>query len=1750
MVDFPSVPVDYTPTFVDEGGAEGSIAAEPTAPLASVPVDFNPFEGEEPEEPTEQKSVRSVPVDYDPFDKSRLNPTTSNEQEGPSTLDVATGGAYKGFVEAVQNLSQVVEQTKAKLEGRPFFTTEKAGEPVQTPADEYLEKPFSQGWSDSKWYVAQMAHMMGGLPTLMAGGAVGGLAGPAGGVAGMAGTGAVTNLIPNYQRARERGLDEDDAILETAKLFAAEFATLGIMGGAALRGFTTKVAKEVADGTVAQVIAHPIREALVQLGIIQPTIQTAGTIASARIRGQDASPDEVLTSYVTGVVGGLPFMVHPTSAALAARGLPPTPLPRQERILAPEPRIVQDFELGAPGAIIDVAPPVRLQDAIARGPTSAKPTEWADALLRERVEAPDFEIPRFLENAKGEVTKSDLLTYAEERSISVEESPRADFEGGRLSLIKEDGVPLSVADFTGRIDRDGRNTMLVENLSVPDSVGAARLLRFAADRGYERVAWIDDALGKPFDQAAAPWATEKGLTSFGLEPATGKPNLVRYVDVNPAQRTDLRGRRTLVDLTLQNPTTPPHPQEMPGLREAGRQNIKIFNRLAQRMGIAIPQWGFDYKPFMSRNGEYYPARMVIGINLARFKTAEHMFSTFAHEFGHHVMFAHFNKLSNAEKAQVIEAHARWRLGLYEKARRTGNFDPTHHQVMEERRSAPMFFYEQPYSDTRMSHLSPKQQEYWMGFDEWFAEQTARWATTSDKPLSTVDRFFSALGKALRAVVETARKQFGLPFEPTKEMKGYLDDLVKGTEIGPDQVEQMQIASLKQAIDDFDRVGAPQTPAVPVTASTANGRAILGGAGVEGREMAAHADRWRKWWDWGLNLIQISKLNPHIQPLQLYTELQKLQHLDGNNVRVQARDVLKPWQNLSRTENERLGRFIDDYMNGRFMDPAEIKKSGLRRPTPHEFSQLVLTHKLGPREVEVFHSVTKSFDNSLDLLADVLRRDAMRIPDTLKQAQALQGIDDWVIALRKKPYMPAFRFGDYTVTVYNAAGQVEHFETVETLRRQRQVQQVLEQAFPDGRVQSGFLKKDVRPLLGMPSALLDAMAQKLNLSTAQRDALKELQFEYSPAQSFRHHFQKKDLTPGYSQDWMRAYANYMYHFSNHYARTKYVDPMRDMVKQMWDLRQTRADATKLDQIRNFMSGHLDAMTVNAPKADWAALRGLMFHWYLGFSPAAAMVNLTQTPLVTMPFLGAKFGDGAAIAALSRATKNKQTYYKRATLTGMSASDPGIRALQEAIREGVIAENQAHALAGLSEGRNLLKAFGSKGEQMWHHFSEWSAFFFQTAEEFNRRVTFEAAWELGMNAPNARYVREMTQQHSLQFQRLLQKGWTPKEAAAFTVAKDAVESTQYVYAPFARPKMFQGKLGSLFMFKSFLQNTLFVMGSNPQVGGRALLMLGMMAGVAGLPFAEDIKSIIKGIGAYAFGKDWDIEDEARKAILDFAGGKIKPDLLLHGLGHYSFGIPQVVDMAGQLLGLPVPPVPNIDLSRSIGMGRVSPIDIGRLITPSKDVAASTMKELQRASGAMFGLGFSMYNFLTANPLSEPEWKKWEGILPRVMGNASTALRWGIQGEERNKLGNPVLRFDPGDGAQAGEIIAKGLGFNPTRVSEKWDNIAAKAEAVAFWDIQRELLMRQFGTAVKRQDMEGREKVRQRILEFNRSVPQGLEGKKITGDQLKQSVQTRIQTQKKQELGFPTNKRNYGIYKEIDRLYPGGSAPPGLIDAKRVR
>lgn len=301
--------------------------------------------------------------------------------------------------------------------------------------------------------------------------------------------------------------------------------------------------------------------------------------------------------------------------------------------------------------------------------------------------------------------------------------------------------------------------------------------------------------------------------------------------------------------------------------------------------------------------------------------------------------------------------------------------------------------------------------------------------------------------------------------------------------------------------------------------------------------------------------------------------------------------------------------------------------------------------------------------------------------------------------------------------------------------------------------------------------------------------------------------------------------------------------------------------------------------------------------------------------------------------------------------------------------------------------------------------------------------------------------------------------------------------------------------------------------------------------GVPGAEDLKGILKAIAWQFFGKDFDLEDEARKLGKELLDA---PDLMAHGMARQGYGLP----LLAQALGIPFP---TLDRSRAFSLGNIMPIDFGALFGPTKEQSRAMVDTAQRASGAAFGMTFNIYKAVSdiSSGALGTGWgdyfKASERALPRFVANLSKMYRAFSEGRERTRTGATVIRYDVSDPTQMMEALALGAGYQPLRLSATWDRIIAEREATTVFSLRREGLMRQLWHSRENADDASYQRVLGAIRTFNRDLPDEARGFAISAENIKQSFQTRARAKVAAESGVPRARREVPLVRKIRELHP---------------
>ncbi|PAM73126.1 PLxRFG domain-containing protein [Stenotrophomonas maltophilia] len=601
----------------------------------------------------------------------------------------------------------------------------------------------------------------------------------------------------------------------------------------------------------------------------------------------------------------------------------------------------------------------------------------------------------------------------------------------------------------------------------------------------------------------------------------------------------------------------------------------------------------------------------------------------------------------------------------------------------------------------------------------------------------------------------------------------------------------------------------------------------------------------------------------------------------------------------------------------------------------------------------------------------------------------------------------------------------------------------------------------------------------HVSDAIQDQIYQLYLQTMPELSMRKHQIHRKSVPGFDPDAVRAFAYNMQHGSHQLARLRYAHKLQGVLTDLQDA-QKKIQATPSVDTRKIVAG--DAILEELGKRhDWimnptdSALTNLIssfgFTYYLGATPAAALVNVTQTALVSYPYLAARHGGIKAMNYLLAASRDavRTVGNIQKTLT-----DPDeLRAYQALEVAGAIEKTQAHNLAGIAEG-------GMMGyNPAWSKAMEIIGWGFHKTEVMNREATGMAAYRLARA-----------------------DGKSFDEAVKF--ARDAIFDTHFDYSNANRARFMQsGTAKVLLMFRQYSLNMTWALGRmvwNAGFGGdpevRRLArrnltgLLGMSAlfsGAMGLPMMGMIMGALNGIQA-TFGDDdepWDAETELR-AFLTGMLGQGGADLLLHG---------------------PADKLTGANVSGRVGLDSLWIRDADREL----DGRGMFNNLLEQAAGPMGGV---LKNVLVGKQQVDEGhiMRGVETMLPKGLKDMIKAGRYATQGVNTLR-GDPIV-----EDLSPWEILLQANGFAPEKVSRQYETTRALKNYEQHILDRRKSLVNAFAMALRNGDASDRASVLSKIGAFNKANPELA----ITSSGLQQSIKNRARYSARAEAGIILNPK----------------------------
>lgn len=813
--------------------------------------------------------------------------------------------------------------------------------------------------------------------------------------------------------------------------------------------------------------------------------------------------------------------------------------------------------------------------------------------------------------------------------------------------------------------------------------------------------------------------------------------------------------------------------------------------------------------------------------------------------------------------------------------------------------------------------------------------------------------------------------------------------------------------------------------------------------------------------------------PH---LAFYNDLVQRMDADKNDAGAEADSIATAWGKLP--DERALAELMHDATLAR-IDPAKEHDPEDDRGT---FDDLRFRwNQLSPEAQKIYRRARDTYSNHF---ADVKKAIAERVERSQmssdRRRMLLEKMDsDFFEPLEKGPYFPLARFGKYVVIVRDGSGAAVSVSRAETLHEAQNLRARLAADFPASRgYKVGKVLKDREFNMrqdGPGKGFMDDLYSLLEESEASddlQDAVGQLYLQALPDLSWAKHGIHRKGTPGFSQDARRAFAQHVFHGARYLAKLRYADRLQEQLSDMQEYVTKQAenesfDSVKAQQVVDEMVKRHDMLMNPNTNPLSTALTSIGFVFHLGLSPASAMVNLLQTPMVALPIMGARWGFTKASAALLKASQEAAANRNdlRKVLKGAEAD-----AFDEAVRTGVIDVTMAHDLAGIAEGED------SKVTWKLRPVMRWASFLFHHAERFNRQATFIAAFRLAKEAGAS-------------------------NGAAYEQAVDATYKGHFDYSASNRPRAMAGNWAKvLLLFKQFGQNMVYTLARQAHLamkGGTAaeraearkalgglLVSHAAGAGILGLPLVSTILAAASWLGSDD-DEPWDAEAALRNTLAD-AFGPTAADVMARGLSRLT-----PWDVSGRI-GLNQMILPDLreglegrDLWESIAVSALGPV---------AGIAGGLLDGLQKMGQGDYQRGL-------------------EAMLPAALRGPVKALRYGSEGAV-DRTGITIL-----DEVDVAGVAGQALGFAPSDVRRATEGRSAIYQADRALVERRSTLMAVYAKAAMAGDKEGMQEAREAISRFNEKNP----GRRITPQNLRQSLAARRRRIAESEQGIylPDNR-----------------------------
>jgi hypothetical protein len=543
-------------------------------------------------------------------------------------------------------------------------------------------------------------------------------------------------------------------------------------------------------------------------------------------------------------------------------------------------------------------------------------------------------------------------------------------------------------------------------------------------------------------------------------------------------------------------------------------------------------------------------------------------------------------------------------------------------------------------------------------------------------------------------------------------------------------------------------------------------------------------------------------------------------------------------------------------------------------------------------------------------------------------------------------------------------------------------------------------------------------------------------------------------------------------------------------------------------------------MNPTSAAWSTkMTAFGFLWFLSTSPAAGVLNMTQTPISAYPILRAEFsGMGSGMELLKAAKDYASAPWLGATPSAVPRMTAKLKndkdsdgkelsfgeraAMQEFDAIGIFSKTRTRELMGLSEAGS---AYSQRQEQLL----EMAGYIFHKTEEMNRAVTGLAAYRLARKKlANDKAYKNDQERHD----------------KAVLMAEELIEMSHYDYTNTNRPRFMQGDLGRVvFLFRNYSLNMQYRLirdfrdgiWSNKNISKedrkkartRFLGIIGMttlFAGVSGYPLfwaAEAMANNLLGDDDDPF----DSKTAMRKLLHDAT-----EEYIAEGWGEA---------VATSVMKGPWSSFTGTDLSQRASLNNLWIREIPENI---KDDPVDLMTHLSgEALGPIWGIGVNVATGMR-DISSDHTQRGIEKLMPKFMGDIGKTLRYATQGAQTYQR-DVIL---PPEAFTSADLFRQFSGFTPTRLSNRYEQNRAIKDMEFKLKSRRSDLMNQLFMAWRISDRKTAAQVMRKIAEWNKAQPRY----PISPDNIRQSANSRAQYDMRTVGGVAVDKRLQYLHEEL--------------------